>query len=461
MEYNFDLDVNNYKIDDLISFFNLSKNYSFVDLNNSEKIKIVNINSLTEINKEYKYNILTFISSAKKILSYKFVDTNDNPGGISGISGLNSLNSVNDVNNYELNMNDDIEEKDDIPINNIGKIINPLSNKPSLQTTSLLNNDIYGYNKQINTVSYVFNTQLRNNYFSSTSSDCDFTLPLKLKNVVSLTLTALQFPNVMLTFSSSRGTNQIYIKEYTTNNEAYVTIPDGNYSITDFPTILQNAINTQVNGGGARFTVSISQYTHFTTITNSTYNFSMNIVKKFSSFTCNNFEHPGISNPDSEFADKNNPTILPSMLFNSMGYYIGYRNIVYDASNSYTSESMFDPVFTDYVYFVLNDYNKNYKDVIMCVLPTSLNSENILALIPITSQQFSTTFEDASDLIFKSRQYDAPVNISKISVKILNQYGEVLNLYQNDYAFCIQVQTLESISGGNNFKLDRYVMPYP
>ena len=102
MEYNFDLDVNNYKIDDLISFFNLSKNYSFVDLNNSENIKIVNINSLTEINKEYKYNILTFISSAKKILSYKFVDTNDNPGGISGISGLNS---VNDVNNYGWNFN--------------------------------------------------------------------------------------------------------------------------------------------------------------------------------------------------------------------------------------------------------------------------------------------------------------------------------------------------------------------
>ena len=217
MEYSFDLDINNYKIDDLVSFFNLSKNYSFVDLNNSEKTKIVNVNALTDINKEYKYNILTFISSAKKILSYKFIDTNENLGG--GISGISGLNRVNDVNNYELNLNDaDIEEKDDIPINNIGKILNPLSNKPSLQTTSLINNDVYGYNKQINTVSYVFNTQLRNNYFSSTSSDCDFTLPLKLKNVVSLTLTALQFPNVMLTFSSSRGTNQLYIKEDTTAN---------------------------------------------------------------------------------------------------------------------------------------------------------------------------------------------------------------------------------------------------
>ena len=116
---------------------------------------------------------------------------------------------------------------------------------------------------------------------------------------------------------------------------------------------------------------------------------------------------------------------------------------------------MFDNVFTDYIYFVLNDYNKNYRDVVTGILPNELIAENILALIPITSNQFDVTFSSAADLIFKTRLYDSPVEISKISIKMLNQFGELLNLYYSDYAFCIEVQTLYNISGGDQFMVDR------
>ena len=35
---------------------------------------------------------------------------------------------------------------------------------------------------------------------------------------------------------------------------------------------------------------------------------------------------------------------------------------------------------------------------------------------------------------------------------MINQYGELLNLYRSDYAFCIEVKTLYNISGGDDFK---------
>lgn len=448
MNYNFDLDIHNYKIDDLMTFLSLPKNYSIFDLNNNVKTKTVEITSLTDIDDEYKYNILTFINEAKKLLSYKFVKDDKN----------NSKNYANITEKIDYNSSQET-------INNIGQILNPLSNKPSLQTASLPNNNISGYSVQVKTTSYMFNTQFRSNYFNSRPSDCQFNLPAKLNNVVSIKLSALQVPNVMLTFDALRGTSTVYIKEEITDisyNEAFVQIPNGNYSIDDFPAVLEKAINNQVTKGSDRFIVTINPYNHFTTISNTTYNFTMNIInnpveyltRKLPVYTCTNFKYRSQLAYDNDLIDPDK-NISPSMLYNTMGYYMGYREPIYTGAKSYTSESMFDNIYTDYIYFVLNDYNKNYKDVVTGILPNELIAENILALIPITSNQFDVTFSSAADLLFKTRLYDSPVEISKISIKMLNQYGELLNLYYSDYAFCIEVKTLYNISGGDQFNVER------
>ena len=451
MNYNFDLDIHNYKIDDLMTFLSLPKNYSVFDLNNNVKIKTVEITSLTDIDDEYKYNILTFINESKKLLSYKFINKDSN-----------------NSNNYA-NIKETIDSSQKT-INNIGQILNPLSNKPSLQTASLPNNNISGYNVQVKTTSYMFNTKFRSNYFNTRPSDCQFNLPAKLNNVVSIKLSALQVPNVMLTFDALRGTSNVYIKEHITDtsyNAAFVQIPNGNYSIDDFPVVLQKAINNQVNPGviPGRFTVTINKFNHFTTISNTTYNFTMNIINNPVEYItrnlsnvipCTNSAYRSKIGYDNDLIDSDKD-ISPSMLYNTMGYCMGYRQPIYIGAKSYTSESMFDNVFTDYIYFVLNDYNKNYRDVVTGILPNELIAENILALIPITSNQFDVTFSSAADLIFKTRLYDSPVEISKISIKMLNQFGELLNLYYSDYAFCIEVKTLYNISGGDQFNVERNI----
>lgn len=434
-----DLDINNYTINDLQKFLSLPETYTLDDLNNNEKEKIITIIASNNINETYKYEILQFINNAKKILSYKF----DEP--------YNNSSNSNNSNNSNSKL---IEDPPPMKINNIGKILNPLSNKQTLQTVSLPNNNISGYNIKVKTSSYMFNTQFRNNFFNSFSSSCEFTFPGKIKNVLSIKLSALQIPNVMLTFYGLNGTNQIYIKEDTTNNEAYVRIPDGNYSITDFPLVLEAAINAQVNGGGNRFKVTISSFTNFTTITNTTHTFTMNIIKKtFINFSCNDYKFKQGSYLDYDSVDPKNPEISPSMLYNTMGYYIGYRKTEYVGEQSYTSESMFDPLYTDYVYFALNDYNKNYGEVITGVLPNALIAKNVLALVPLTSGQFTTTFLNAADLIYKTRTYSTPVELTKFAIQMLNQYGELLDLYQRDYAFCIEVNHLYNISGGDDFSV--------
>ena len=95
-----------------------------------------------------------------------------------------------------------------------------------------------------------------------------------------MSLSALQYQNVMFSITNSNHTDQIYIREDATNNEGVVIMPEGNYSYLDFPTIMENAINDQIIGplGPPRFTVTINPHTHFTTISNSTYTFTMEII---------------------------------------------------------------------------------------------------------------------------------------------------------------------------------------
>jgi hypothetical protein len=126
-----------------------------------------------------------------------------------------------------------------------------------------------------------------------------------------------------------------------------------------------------------------------------------------------------------------------------MGYLIGFRQLEYKGALSYTSESMFNPVGnSDYVYFCMNDYAGSQYMQNYGVLPNGLIDENILALIPITTPKFTSTFADNADYIYKKRNYLGPVDIQKISIKILASNGSLANLYSNDFGFNLQVTTL-------------------
>ena len=60
---------------------------------------------------------------------------------------------------------------------------------------------------------------------------------------------------------------------------------------------------------------------------------------------------------------------------------------------------------------------------------------NILAMIPLTSNSFHVTFNSGNDLIEKKRDYFGPVNIQRLKIELRNQYGELLDLNKMDFSF--------------------------
>ena len=429
MNTNFDLDINNYNTNDLLNFLKLTSVYDLNDIEQktnemTNELLFSNSSSSSSNDKKYKTDIINFIKLAKDVL----------------------ISTYNDIQN-EIEIKKDNKFGKD---NNLGRIINPLSVHQALQYHSIPNKSAVAYKHNTIKSIYVFNTITRDNFFGTISSNCSFDLPIKLSNVISLSLSSIQIPNIMFTFSEKRGTVSLYIFENDTSVGETIIIPDGNYSRYDssgnssMATTLENSINLVFNTYGTtlnRFQVVISDSTGRTTISNSSSNFSIKTLNETSNYFCSPYVNRINDSVDSKIS------ITPTQYVETLGYYLGFRETSYSNSNSYTSESVFNNKYSSYLYFAVNDYTGSQSaSNTYAVLQNSSIADQILAVIPLSGPRFDFIFDNGSDFIYKKRDYFGPVDISKISIKLLNQIGEFVDLLESEYSFSLQVTTVYDLN---------------
>ena len=446
MEPNFDLDVNNYTTNDLLKFFKLDYTFSLDDLENNEQ-KI--INEITRDNSnytsKYKFDIVNFIKSAKKLLISIKNDIETNKEISQNIMNKLSANkSTNPVAEFP-----DGDAK-------VGEIINPLGIHPALNRNKNPPDNINGYTYNTTTTVYVFNTAARNDFYSTIPAESTYDLPVTWSNVTEIVLTSANIPNVMYAFNIDAGTNQIYIEEDNTGLSGIVTLPEGNYvpysvigvalmTQASFIDTLTIAINTQL-GTGNRFSVTFDPANYKMTISNTTHTFSINTIKKnkmdfcsiYSDMIYNDFQPEPINAKT---------TLTRTTYIQTMGYFMGYREVTYSGKKSYTCESIFINVYSDYLYLILDDFTGSQTvSNTIGILGNGELSQGILGVIPVVSTINSTTFDNGSNFIYKRREYFGPVSISRIKIKIINQKGEVVNFHGADFSFALQVKTIYNLT---------------
>jgi hypothetical protein len=428
MEQSLDLDIKNYSTEDLINFFKLDNNYTTTELDENYKAITVNVLKSSR-NLQYKYDLIDFINNGKTILLKNIVDENE--------TVIKKKLPKTNIQKQDDHEDLDIDET-------VGKILNPLSSHPTLQRQKINPKSSNSYNIHTTTTNYIFNTLYRDNYFNTISNNCSFTLPFTIKNVTAISLSGIQIPNVSNTFSNDKETNQLFIHEDGTGIEGIVILPDGNYTSTQFPPILESAINIQLLGSTPnRFTVTFDIYRQKITIANSTNTFTMNILtKKYNSVSREKFcLYNTVLNTNATDTDKKTG-INPSDFAYTMGYIIGYRQVLYSGLKSYTGESVYQDTLQDYYYFELNDYTDYQFNTTVGVFPTGFLSSNIIAVLPITTPKYTASFDNNANFIYKTRNYAAPINLKKISIKMISPQGELVNLKQVDFSFCLQISTL-------------------
>jgi hypothetical protein len=151
-------------------------------------------------------------------------------------------------------------------------------------------------------------------------------------------------------------------------------------------------------------------------------------------------------------------------LYKNAGWAIGFYKDIYNVDKGYVSPTRFDlsgtyqpllfnryvdsessygSALTQYFFLELDDYNRNFtSNTIIAETGGGTHlGNNVIARIPMTAPALNVNYNSPSDLIFKQRDYFGPVKIEKLHLRLVDRYGETLDIQNNDYSVAIELTT--------------------
>lgn len=233
MSVHFELNIDSYTVDEIEKLINLNQPYNSKDVLKSANTLRDQILLDSSIGVDKKKDVIDFIklivSKLNNHLSTeKHLQTSDIFESSSNIQILRKNDS-----DYPSSAAEKINARDNTKIKSL-YAPDTLSKVISLDTT------------------------FRKNYHTTNSADVIWDLPTQIKNVVSMELVSMEIPNTYFQISKKNGNNHLYFKctnsklrEYGLNQgltylpdttmEGIITIPDGNYDLTQ----IEDEINLQ------------------------------------------------------------------------------------------------------------------------------------------------------------------------------------------------------------------------
>lgn len=324
-------------------------------------------------------------------------------------------------------------------------------------------------------------TLFRVNYNVTSSTNASWVLPYPVENVVSMKIASVQIPNMWYTFSEANKSNRFTVIIAGLNVAPYdpaevytneIVIPDGNYMSDEFTECMNNLFKNTANGMEF-FQFSISAYNSKsmifvnTTVTcaNSPdleYVVMFDDVNKYNKYLTNGCIYSECDiqrikdEHEKEYYNNNIKTIS-----RTAGWMMGFKQLVYRRTwqnelvdmisqvpittyHAYLeSESSYGSSIWNYLYVDVDDYNKNFiTNSIIAQTGDSYLGFNILGRITVSSGQLTIINDNAGDMIFKMREYLGPVRLEKLSIRLLDKFGNVINLNGNDYSIALELQVL-------------------
>jgi hypothetical protein len=310
----------------------------------------------------------------------------------------------------------------------------------------------------------------RENYSATNSTNFTWKLPNPLNNVVSMNIVALELPNVWYTISRKNNSNKFVIWLYNMKGQAdiarLIELPDGNYMADAFALTLNNYFQN-VKGGLDLLVAVVDPITTKTTIR----------VRD------SKVDNPSSPSPYNVMDSKYSPDFYFTVMFSNfdvnvspsqiiepylvnlqttLGWFMGFRNHIYKVTKNNTfvdnisfsgksvtysgflqSESSYGSSLHNYVFVEINDFNKNFiTDSVVSITNQAYIGNNIIARIHINSGSNNIIFNNSADLIFKMREYLGPVNIKRLAIRLLNKFGEPIDLNNNDFSLALEFKIL-------------------
>jgi len=425
MNSNFDLNIENYTKQELENIFELPLNYDESIVEMQETKMRQNILNDKSILSSTKNKTLNFINEVKTLLVNYIKDKKP-------FSGLDNLaKSYQGVYNLDKSLHK--SELIDAGSTNIIKQ-SPTPYGQSMPS-EFYQGTINPLTKRILKQNINIDTRFRENYYTSNACNFHVDLPIRLTKVVSLQLAAMELPSTFYTISKVFGNNFFAVK-IENLDKFMVVVPDGNYDYLGLQNYINNFLKCSApepyntiqcmvdintpggsgeSGGSGRMVFGWCSIP----ITPNTQTFSLDFLTD-------------------SYGNEDRQTPLPLKLGWLMGYRVGY----YENALTYPSEGIVNLLGPRYIYLVIDDFNNSVNDGFYGAFTSSILNKNILARISLQGNVFSNISQNNYNLITNPRQYFGPVDILKLQVQLLDEYGRILDLNNMDYSFCLSFQTV-------------------
>jgi len=409
----FDLNIDNYTKKELAEMFDLPLNYDINIIEFKESKLKESITNNKEINKDTQIKTINFLIKAKNILLNDIQNNNTNKDLNDKIMDFYNSSyelkstKLEDTKEHMVQIRPEKPYLSSFPSEFFPGIINPLKKRTIKKNLNI-------------------DTKFRDNYFSSSSTNFNITLPMIFDNVLQMQLTSLELPLTFYNVSKQYGNNFFSITANDTTN--IVNIPDGNYSHDG----IVNAINNKLILLGSPF----DKVTFLLNINNMSGSGQMMVGPLDNSIVSLslNFQADRFGNDDRS-------TPLPL----KFGWLLGFRNGIYENNLNYVSEGVIDTSGPKYVYLVVDDHNNNVNNGFYSAFNSSLLNNNILARISLQSAMFDVQVTSNLNIVTNPREYFGPVNLQNLNIQLLDDYGRVIDLNNMDYSFCVTLITAYDI----------------
>jgi hypothetical protein len=444
-----DLDIGNYSIKDIERFFQLKPRLKYTSADIEQKEYQIREQLLISghVGKRFKRDLIEFLSLAKDWLIYvKCRPFERQPTTIPKNHKLDTM---------------DVPRSAEVPSRNGELIQRPDTNFINTQQSDFYPGAMNPLNTRIITKCLNIDTRFRDNTHSTSSADFIIQLPQKFNKVVSMQLAALEMPISFYGISSGYGNNYLYIsvtynpisrdstaKDLPTfkvveNHDGTFTaagaffIPDGNYSATDLILKLNllfrplNSDNTYLRPN------NIFSYIQFTLDISINGSGSGKVTIAPSGVIGGD-----IISIDLDFTLGSNGYTDGIDISSKFGWNLGFQKRQYQGLTTYKGETIIEPSNIRYIYLVVDDFNNSVNNHFVSAFNKSILGRNILARIPMKGASFSLLMENDFNMVTEPRRYFGPVDIQKLRIQLIDEYGNPLQMNQSDYSFCINLKML-------------------
>ena len=263
-------------------------------------------------------------------------------------------------------------------------------------------------------------------------------------------LASFEIPISFYGISAAYGNNNFYIQiEYVSivdnvtilTDEKMIVLPDGNYNASD----LLNTIN---------FLLSPKDECNVIINPNSIFNY---IVFELDVNACGSGNGKVTVTPCGKYASKIKSILMDftkdingncntnsnnGSILKHIGWNLGFIYPTYSGSIGYIGEAVMEVSSTRYIYLGIEDFNNQSNDHFISVMKDGFMSKDILARISLSGTSFSILMENNMNIVTEPRMYFGPVDIQKIRIRLYDEFGNILQMNNSNYSFCLNLKLL-------------------